>query len=118
MPEHEITTKGMLQIIEGGLFKECIEMFKRKNASYAGKDAGLANFNRGAKLTGIDRKKVWFIYFSKHYDSIASYIRGEYADSTEPIEGRIKDLINYLGILCCMIREDEMNKENKEEVEK
>lgn len=73
-----------------------------KGGEYAGSEDRLANFKRGAQLTGTTSLQCLFIYMSKHYDAIATYIRddavGRDRMRSEPIEGRVDDLINY-GIL-------------------
>ena len=54
-----------------------------------------ANFKRLAERLGVDPLTVWFIYFHKQVDGIASYVKfgKEYS---EPIEGRFDDAMNYL----------------------
>lgn len=86
------------------ILKECQEIMDQKGLAYSGKDDKLGNFKRGASLSGSTMEKVWFVYFTKHFDSLASFIRNEYLDS-EPIKGRIKDMINYLLLLCGILKE-------------
>lgn len=60
-------------------------------------DDRLKNFKVLAEELGIDPLIVWFIYFKKHIDSIASYIKhGRVVFSDENIEGRFADARNYL----------------------
>lgn len=86
-----------------------------KGGEYAGTEDRLSNFKRGAALTGAHPLQVLFIYMSKHYDGIASFIRGEAAGRpltlSEPIDGRIDDLINYGILLKALIRESERERE-------
>lgn len=72
----------------------------------------LANFERGAKNTGVRAETVLYIFLSKHMDSISTYIRNLQsgqakaeieAKLTEPITGRIDDAINYLLLLKGMV---------------
>jgi len=85
---------------------DCVGIMRSKGDVYAGKDQDkFANFNRLAAKLGLNRVKIWMVYFQKHMDAIESFLRGEYGDP-EPIEGRIKDAINYLLILYGMIQED------------
>ena len=86
------------------LIDECLEIMKAKGLAYSGKDDSFANFKRVAKNLSMSQYQVWYVYFAKHLDSLASWIREEYSDS-EPITGRIKDLINYLFLLYGMIKE-------------
>lgn len=80
-----------------------------KGGEYANSEDRLANFKRGASLTGCTPEQVCFIYLSKHYDGIASYVsttaKGKARVSSEPIEGRIDDLINYCLLLKGLISE-------------
>ena len=88
--------------------EECVETMKTKGKAYAGKDQSIfANFNRVAAKKRIPRQVVASIYMDKHLDALDSFIRGEYGDP-EPIEGRIKDVINYLLLLYGMIMEQQM----------
>lgn len=74
-------------------------LLRVKGGEYAGSEDRLANFKRGAALTGCTPLQVLFIYLSKHYDAVASFVKssaeGQVRESSEPIEGRLDDLINY-----------------------
>lgn len=80
-----------------------------KGEEYAGSADRLANFKRGAALTGATPLQVAFIYASKHYDALATYVRKNAADVqqqlSEPIEGRLDDLINYCILMKAIIAE-------------
>lgn len=82
-----------------------------KGEEYAGSEDRLANFKRGAALTGATPLQVAFIYASKHYDAIATYTRKDAAahvqQLSEPIAGRLDDLINYCILMKAIIAEDE-----------
>lgn len=66
----------------------------------------LENFKGEATNCGITAYQIWSVYASKHYRSIQSYIRsGGKVFSTEPIEGRIDDLILYLLLLKGLIED-------------
>ena len=100
------------------LFNETIDRITSllvvKGGEYAGSDDRLANFKRGAALTGCTPAQCLFIYMSKHYDAVATYIRDEAAGVTrtrsEPIEGRVDDLINYGILLKALLKETESAK--------
>ena len=90
--------------------KETTELLVVKGREYAGDADRLANFKRGAALTGVDPLTVLFIYMSKHYDALATYIRDNQAGDTmpilsEPITGRVADLINYCVLAWALIEE-------------
>lgn len=82
-----------------------------KGGEYAGSEDRLANFKRGAALTGCTPLQVLFIYMSKHYDAFATYVRdgaaGTERKRSESIEGRLDDLINYCLLAKGLVREAE-----------
>lgn len=89
---------------------ESIErLLKVKGSEYAGSQDRLANFKRGANLTGCTPLQCLFVYMSKHYDAVSTYVRmdalrQDYVQS-EPIEGRLDDLINYCILAKALIKE-------------
>lgn len=92
--------------------KETTELLIVKGREYAGDADRLANFKRGAALTGIDPLTVLFIYMSKHYDALATYVRDRQRGDTmpvlsEPISGRLADLVNYCVLAWALIEEAE-----------
>lgn len=105
-------SEQLYNILKEKLLPECVAIMKSKGESYSGKEDKLGNFKRCSKLADIPVKKAWFVYFVKHYDALTSYIRGEYSDS-ESIEGRIKDMINYLILLYAIIYEEQCNKQTE-----
>lgn len=80
-----------------------------KGEEYAGSEDRLANFKRGAALTGATPLQVAFVYASKHYDAIATFVRkdaqAQVQQLSEPIEGRLDDLINYCILMKALIVE-------------
>lgn len=76
-----------------------------KGGEYANSEDRLANFKRGAGLTGCTPLQVAFIYASKHFDGIASYVKNPARASSEPIEGRFDDLINYCILMKALVKE-------------
>ena len=81
-----------------------------KGQEYAGTKDRLANFKRGAELTGTTPLQCCFIYMSKHYDSLSTFIKKDAAGFdqhlSEPIEGRLDDLINYCFLMKGLIQEN------------
>jgi hypothetical protein len=76
-----------------------------KGEEYSGEDDALANFKRTGKAQDLLPMKVWAVFASKHYDAINSFIRNGKTLS-EPIEGRIDDLIMYLLLLKGLIADE------------
>lgn len=93
----------------------CRELLVVKGGEYAGSEDRLANFKRGAALTGCSPLQCLFIYMSKHYDALATYVRdeatGEARVRSEPISGRVDDLINYGFLLQALLAEANEPKE-------
>lgn len=90
--------------------KSTSQLLISKGEEYAGSEDRLANFKRGAQLTGATPLQVAFIYASKHYDALATYVRKTGQGITdmplsEPIGGRLDDLINYCILMKAIIAE-------------
>ena len=85
-----------------------------KGEEYAGSQDRLANFKRGATLTGITPLQCCFVYMSKHYDSISTFVKkdaqGFEQKLSEPIEGRLDDMINYCFLMKGLIQESQTRK--------
>lgn len=82
-----------------------------KGGEYAGSADRLANFKRGAAHTGITPLQVAFVYASKHYDAIATYVRDQASGTertrSESIHGRLDDLMNYCLLMKGLVQEAE-----------
>lgn len=95
------------------VFKE--EIMALRNAGqkeYAHDDSSpFANFERGAKDAGLDRKQVLWVYAMKHKDGIAAAIKG-HTSQREDVRGRINDLIVYLLLLRGIYNEEAGNTGN------
>lgn len=91
-------------------FSACKNLLVVKGGEYAGRIDRLANFKRGANLTRCTSLQVALIYLSKHYDAVATYIEdsaeGKGRARSEPIEGRLDDLINYCLLMKALIIEE------------
>ncbi len=86
---------------------------KGKEYRNTDEDEVLMNFKRGGERIGDEAITVLSIFMLKHIDSICDFIKTTKTKgivsanklSSEPIEGRIKDLINYLYLLNGLITE-------------
>jgi hypothetical protein len=58
----------------------------------------VANFKRIAAGLGVSPLLVWAVYAHKHWDAIISFLNTG-TEGSEPITGRLDDLINYLHLL-------------------
>ena len=90
-------------------FEAARQLLVVKGGEYAGSDDRLANFKRGAALTGASALQVAFIYASKHYDAIATFVRDDASKTSrprsEPMDGRFDDMINYCLLMKAILRE-------------
>jgi hypothetical protein len=84
---------------------------KSKGAEYAHGGDRLDNFRRQATELGLPMEIIWRVYAGKHWDALTTYINDlKTATSrkrSEPITGRIDDLIVYLILFRCMYDERE-----------
>jgi hypothetical protein len=71
----------------------------------------LDNFKRIARIKKVQPETVLGIYMQKHVDSVDNYVDGLLAGepvwetASEPIEGRIVDIITYYTLLAGLIAE-------------
>jgi hypothetical protein len=90
-------------------YTQMMDLARTKGSEYAHGADRLDNFRRAAKEFDIPMELVWRIYASKHWDSITTYIRdlvkGTDRQRSEPISGRIDDLLVYLLLLKAMVEE-------------
>lgn len=80
-----------------------------KGSEYAPGHDRLSNFKTGAALTGTTPMQTCLIYLSKHYDSVATFVRddasGQHRVRSESIEGRLDDLMNYCILMKGLVTE-------------
>lgn len=85
-------------------YEKLQELNQRKGHDYAGDDDALANFKLAGERLGLEPLKVWGVYASKHWAAIETFIK-EGDVKSEPIEGRIEDMILYLFLLLGLNKE-------------
>lgn len=102
--------QGDFEKLVGDTITEINRLLVVKGGEYAGSDDRLANFKRGSALTGATPLQVAFIYASKHYDAVATFVRDQATRTSRPrsesITGRLDDLINYCLLMKALIVED------------
>lgn len=82
-------------------FVDCIDMIKSKNADYTqgtAKKDRIAAFRRISSDIDIPMEKIWAIFCNKHWGAVMRFIKDGEVES-EPIDGRINDIINYMVLL-------------------
>lgn len=78
-----------------------------KGHDYAGDVDAFKNFKSIAERVGVTPFQVWAVYALKHWDSVLTFVReGDVA--SEPIEGRLHDIILYSYLLLGMLEEIDM----------
>jgi len=98
-----MNSKEFLSFYENDLIKEEIKIFTLKGGEYSGEDNRFFNFEKLATELGVHPLSIGWIYFSKHKDSIATFIKDKKVKSNEDVIGRINDARNYLALIAGMI---------------
>jgi len=93
---------------------DCFKTMREKGHDYReGNDNDLLhNFRTVGEEMELPPEKVWYIYASKHWKAIKTFIKEAGQSESEPIEGRIKDVIVYLLLLHRRVQE--MKREKKD----
>lgn len=80
-----------------------------KGSEYSGDSDRLDNFRRNGADVGLPMETVWRVYAGKHWDALTTYIRdlqaGKQRTRSEPIDGRVDDLLVYLLLFKAMLEE-------------
>jgi hypothetical protein len=86
---------------------DTFEVMRAKGHDYRqGNDSDLLhNFRTVGSTVDEPMEKVWFTYFYKHYAAMCTYIKKGGQSESEPIEGRITDMIVYLVLFWKMVKE-------------
>lgn len=87
-----------------------VALNETKGRDYAGEDDALRNFRQHAGELGIAPEQVWAVFASKHWDAILSAVRHVGDDGyqpSEPVEGRVLDLILYLFLFLGLQRDED-----------
>ena len=90
------------------LIAESVDLLKAKNKDYSTNGDPLAGFKKIAKDLNISPFQVWAVFASKHWSALTSFAANGKVES-EPIKGRILDMINYCALLHLLIKDFEDN---------
>lgn len=88
-------------------FAGCMTMIRQKNADYTqgtAKRDRIGAFRRIGGDIDVPMAKVWAIFAQKHWGAVMKYVKDGQVES-EPISGRIDDLINYFVLLGAIIED-------------
>jgi hypothetical protein len=101
-------TKEQYRSFRDEKFKECAVTSNLAQGEYASEDDAFQNFKTAGEDMEVSDKKVLYIFLKKHIDGIRAYLRNPATAQREPVQGRIKDAINFLMLLWAMVEEEEM----------
>ena len=85
----------------------CWKIYDHKGADYTRGKGDLDrtdNFKMAADNNGITPLQAWGVYFYKHVSAVWRFLKDGKVES-EPIEGRIHDVINYSILLLLLVKE-------------
>lgn len=105
--------RGEFLILIKALNTEAAELFEKKGADYAGSVDIVRNFKSHGERLELPAEMIWAVYASKHWDAVMSYCREGQVES-EPIQGRVLDLIVYLYLLMALIVDKERGGANEQ----
>lgn len=88
------------------LLDKCIKILETKGDDYTiGTGDRLHNFKTVAEFTGMFPEQALGIYLYKHMSAVYAYIKTGKKNESEPIEGRIADVVNYMLLFYKMVQE-------------
>jgi hypothetical protein len=115
-PKH-IDSEGLKRMCKNPHFMkvvtDCWDIYDRKGKDYT---RGLGdldrsdNFKKAAEFNKVSAFQAWGVYFYKHVSAIFKFI-GDRKVESEPIEGRIHDVINYSILLLILVEEQRRDEE-------
>lgn len=109
MQQKKSFSHASFDLMVADTFREIQELIKVKGGEYSGDVDRLANFRRNAEDQGLPMESVWRTYAGKHWDALTQYVKdlngGKTRQRSEPLEGRVDDLIVYLLLFKAMLRE-------------
>lgn len=80
------------------------EINRNKGSDYAGDQDALANFKKQGEDLGLAPEQIWGVLAGKHWSAITTFIKDGDVKS-EPIEGRLHDIILYSFLLLGLVEE-------------
>jgi len=85
-------------------YAQITQINRTKGHDYAGDDDALANFKQAGEKLGLRPEQIWGVYADKHWSAVMTFVK-EGDVKSEPIEGRIHDVILYCFLLLGLIEE-------------
>lgn len=89
------------------LLARCVDILRVKGDDYTvGTGDRLHNFRTVSQFTGQTPKQVLGTYLYKHISALYAYIKNDGQVESEPIEGRLADIVNYVLLFSKMVAEE------------
>jgi len=85
-------------------YDRIVKINEEKGHDYAGEADVLSNFREAAVRLAIPQEKVWAVYADKHWQAVMTFCR-EGQVASEPIEGRLHDVILYCFLLLGLLED-------------
>lgn len=95
------------------VFADCIDLIKKKNSDYTqgeSKRDRVAHFREAAKELKLPMMKIWQVFVRKHWAAVNKFANGGNLES-EPISGRIHDIINYMVLFAAIIEDEKLGED-------
>jgi hypothetical protein len=94
-------------ILRNEAYARICKISDTKGHDYSGQEDALRNFKTNGEALGITPMQVWGVLCIKHWDAVMTFLR-EGDVKSEPVEGRIDDVILYLFLLQALIKEEKI----------
>ena len=118
VPE-SVSVEALRRMIQNDHFIEtvmaCWKIYDVKGNDYTRGKGDLDrtdNFKMAAENNGITPLQAWGVYFYKHVSAVWRFLKDAKVES-EPIEGRIHEVINYSILLLLLAKEIRSNQGQK-----
>ena len=89
----------------GGIYKDCIEIVKRKSADYANDENPFQNFENSSQISGVPLEQTIMVRIADKISRMQNLLTKEPDVVEEKIDDTIKDLINYSAILLTYLKQ-------------
>lgn len=101
-----MTTHSQLLKDAENMFETAMHVLDTKGRDYAPEGDALSEFYGTANLLGITPQQVWAVHFMKQVKAVLRYVKDGKL-SSETLESRLTDIINYAAILGSLDTEED-----------
>ena len=103
----KVTKQELCNKIIQEVLDRCSKLLVSKQTEYAPDLDPLANFKKGAQMSGMTEEQVLWMYCLKHLVSVRDIVFQEVPATKEVIREKTGDIINYMVLLNCIVAEKE-----------